>query len=602
MAFIFIAIMARHVSCEASESAEFDPSGGEVVFLLDTSVSMNGQDRGRFALDAIRQAVYSLPSTYQTGLVAYNTEIQMVIPFSAERSKWDAQLETIEYSGYTNAGEALKRAMEMFSGEEGLHRTIIILSDGEIDMPDQERREESRFLYEEMAKKAMERGVTIYIIASGSEWNGTKTHIFDGAELTDGSIYWEGQSGSISEIMNRILFTRMNFPRSIIETIEAREENNGLISVELPAAGAEHVRILMTAEQGLQIMDVGDTAGQGTVVHGEKFAVVDIVRPADHHIKISYEAAEPSDVEAYMMVEYDADIRTRVAYRIEENVAVQQHPADSDPNTYSHFADVEIWLADAEDQNDHLWDSAYYEGWEIPFTINGTSVIGNIHDGMLTYSMPIDGIDEAVLELDISSLSECFLIRQPCIITFSPPEDPIPEEEPEINYLPLCIILSVLLLTLFVILIVWIKKNRTTVIYMAQSAGKEAKKEEIKGCTYAGKLNMYIVQTPTGKDIPPQTYRLFGRQNVRITLGQILNSCGIRLEKIGAEEITFYPGLDKSLVIMDQSEKCTVLRGTEILKKGMGYPVFYNSKITVIFEDEATEMEIHYKNLKPSEQ
>ena len=33
----------------------------------------------------------------------------------------------------------------------------------------------------------------------------------------------------------------------------------------------------------------------------------------------------------------------------------------------------------------------------------------------------------------------------------------------------------------------------------------------------------------------------------------------------------------------------------------MGYPVFYNEKITVTFEDEMTEMEIHYKNLKPGE-
>lgn len=78
--------------------------------------------------------------------------------------------------------------------------------------------------------------------------------------------------------------------------------------------------------------------------------------------------------------------------------------------------------------------------------------------------------------------------------------------------------------------------------------------------------------------------------------------CGIRLGKIGAEDIVFYPGYDKSLIVMDQSEQCTVMRGTEILKKGMGYPVYYNEKITVTFEDSITEMELYYKNLKPSEQ
>ena len=52
---------------------------------------------------------------------------------------------------------------------------------------------------------------------------------------------------------------------------------------------------------------------------------------------------------------------------------------------------------------------------------------------------------------------------------------------------------------------------------------------------------------------------------------------------------------------MDQSEQCTVMRGMEILKKGIGYPVNYNEKITATMEDGVTELEIHYKNLKPSE-
>ena len=214
---IVMITMVWSFSCEASEtskSAVFDTSDGEVVFLLDTSVSMNGQDRGRFAVDAIRQAVYSLPFNYETALVAYNTGVQKVIPFGSKRQEWDEQTGTIEYSGYTNAGEALKQAMELFSDEEGISRYVIILSDGEIDMPDRQQREESRILYEEMVMEAVKRGVTIYIIASGSEWNGTQAHIFDGAELTDGSIYWEGQSGSISEIMKRILYDRMNFQRN----------------------------------------------------------------------------------------------------------------------------------------------------------------------------------------------------------------------------------------------------------------------------------------------------------------------------------------------------------------------------------------------------
>lgn len=599
---IVIMIIAKSFSCEASgisESAAFDISDGEVVFLLDTSVSMNGQDRGRYAVDAVRQAVSSLPSNYKTALVAYNTEVRLVIPFEAKRKEWDEQIETLEYSGYTNAGEALKQAMELFSDEEGINRYVIILSDGEIDMPDRQQREESRLLYEEMVEKAADRGVTIYIIASGSEWNGTKAHIFDGAELTDGSIYWEGQSGSISEIIKRILYNRMNFPRS---SIEVEEGSGGVISVGLPSAGADRVRIVLTSEQGIQSVDADCTAEEKTVVFGEKFAAIDLENPVGQTVEIVYEPADLSGVEAYIITEYSAEIKVQASYRTEEDFSSQPLSENSGSITYRHFADLEIRLADMEGKNDNLWDSAYYEGREISFTVNGTPASGTIRNGTLAYSMQIDGVDEAVLELDVSGFSERFMVRQPGIISFSPPADPIPEAEPETNYLPLWIILAALALALTVLLILWTRKSRTTVIYMAQSASKESKKEEIKGCVYTGKLNMYVIRTPAEKDIPPQTYRLFGRQNIRLTLGQILNTCGIKLGKIGEEEILFYPGPDKTLIVMDQSEKCTVLRGTEILKKGTGYPVSYNGKITVIFEDEITEMELHYKNLKPSEQ
>ena len=101
-------------------------------------------------------------------------------------------------------------------------------------------------------KEVVDRGAILYTIASGNEWNGTKAHVFDDAELANGLIYWDGQSGSISEIMKRILYSRMNLPRSLIASIEAEEGNGGIISVELFSMGADYVRIILTAKHGMQ--------------------------------------------------------------------------------------------------------------------------------------------------------------------------------------------------------------------------------------------------------------------------------------------------------------------------------------------------------------
>ena len=111
-------------------------SSGEIIFLLDTSASMNAQDRDREAIDAIRQAVYSLPSDYRVGLVAYNTDIQTVIVPGTPAAQMEEMLAGITYTGYTNAGEGLAQAVGLFSEGGASDCCIVMLTDGEIDMPD----------------------------------------------------------------------------------------------------------------------------------------------------------------------------------------------------------------------------------------------------------------------------------------------------------------------------------------------------------------------------------------------------------------------------------------------------------------------------------
>lgn len=594
---IFVLTLCCVCPCLASNTKQFDLNDGEVVFLLDTSVSMNKQDKDGLAVDAVRQAVYSLPENYQVGLVAYNTGIQTIISFGEDIASWDEALDDIVYSGYTNAGEALQQAIGMFSDREDVNRYIVMLTDGEIDMPTSQEKDFSRFQYEKAVQEAKARGIKEYIIAIGSEWNETEIHIFDGAEKTDGAIYWEGQSGSVSEIMNRILYERFCFPG---KALELSEESEGKISVNLPASGAEYVRILLLTEQEMPDISVECNAETSTVHTGRNFAVIDIEQSIGQTVEISYEPADISAMKAYIQIGYKAEIETQVTYRREmENGTGRQEVGETLPE-YIHLADVEISL---KGQAGNLWDNEYYEGLEIPFTINGIPAIGNIHNGNILYSMRVEDLQETVVELDISSLPEHYEIQQPVVITFTLPEYPQPEVEQKLDYRPLWIILGVLSLSLVVLLALEMKKERKTKIYVAQPQplGNVVKKEEIKGCAFTGKMNIYVLQTQTGDDIPPQTYCLFGRQAARIPLSQVLETCEIKFGKIGAENIIFCAGPDKALIAMDQSEKCTVLRGTEILKKGVGYPVYYNGKLTVIFEDGITEVEIHYKSIKPSE-
>ncbi len=116
---IILLFTVRQITSVAGVNQGFNETEGEVVFLLDTSGSMNTYDKKRLAIDAIRQAAYSLPSNYKAGLVSYNTGIQTIAPMGTGLEQMDAQLAAITYKGYTNAGEGLNQAVGLFFRQGG---------------------------------------------------------------------------------------------------------------------------------------------------------------------------------------------------------------------------------------------------------------------------------------------------------------------------------------------------------------------------------------------------------------------------------------------------------------------------------------------------
>lgn len=594
---MLLLFLTAQITFAAAENSGTSFGECEIVYLLDTSGSMNTQDKDRLAIDALRQAAYSLPSGYKAGLVAYNTGIQTIIPFDTGPEQMEAQLASIRYSGYTNAGEGLSQAMGLFSDRADVERYILMLTDGEIDMPDKKARDISRALYTEKAGQAKEKGIKICIIAVGSELKDPQMHIFDGAELTDGTIYWEGESGSLSQIMDRITSERLGFPR---ETIGVTDAGGGKLHVKLPE-NAGRVKLLITSDSGFGDVMANYTSESGRTITGKRFAVVDLYRPDSEALDVGFLTSDLSGVKASLLTEFSAVPSVTAVYRSEEQPRTEKEIKKNIPPKYNHFVDVTIEMTDNAANHNNLWLGDGFEGQEISYLLNGISYSGKLEQGKLHQTIPAEDIDEVEVSVDTSGLKDVYYVEQPVTVDIEKYADPVFVPLPD--YRPLWAVLGVLAAAVAALVLWWVRKKNTTVIYVAQppASREPTKKMETRTCTYSGKLNMYVVRNENGRDIPPQTYRLFGRRGGRMTLNQVLATCGIKFGKIGAEDIILYPGPEQSLIVMDQSEGCTMLRGTEILKKGMGYPVFYNEKLTVTFEDEATEMEIHYKNLKPSE-
>ena len=110
-----------------------------------------------------------------------------------------------------------------------------------------------------------------------------------------------------------------------------------------------------------------------------------------------------------------------------------------------------------------------------------------------------------------------------------------------------------------------------------------------------------MIHNRDGIDYPPESINLFARCNREmITLEWLLDVCNLPLNVRGAERIMIRPGDDRSLIIKNNS-KASVLMGRELLIKGHAYHLYYGEKVTFIFDQEDTEIEVHYRDLKPNE-
>ena len=112
--------------------------GIDIVFVLDTSLSMATQDlqpnRLWVAQTLIRQMAQQLPG-HRVALVQAEGDGVVMAPLTADAAILDLLLDAVQPGSLPTPGTelepALRRAAALFGDDEGTHRAMVVLSDGE---------------------------------------------------------------------------------------------------------------------------------------------------------------------------------------------------------------------------------------------------------------------------------------------------------------------------------------------------------------------------------------------------------------------------------------------------------------------------------------
>ena len=600
-AFCFFGMVMATLSlvlCQVVSAAELQNDNNDhsvqkaIVFAVDASNSMNGNDRNRFAIDSIAQLIYSLPSNYYVGVVAYNTDVIAAVGMSdsENRDSIMAAANSVRYIGYTNAGAGLTKAMELLDTIDAAEKTVVMLSDGEIIMQDDTATALSSSQFQAAVTQAKEKQVVIHVIGLGADMENKENTIFSASAETGGSNYHAPKAEDIQQAVDSILLDQLHIKKTTAAIVDA-DGGTETLDINIPTSNATNARILFISDNPIENLNADFNAGNVRQVSGAHYTLLELNHPSAEKVHVSFQGNAGSQVKVDVITEYYLTMIPQVVY---DDVA----PNEEDATHYERTAQINVSFYDIENPERQVLTDSVFEGKSLSGTIDGQEWSGSLKSGIVSLPPQSDIAENQTAEIVVAfdNLETNIIVQQPLTVSLDgAPELPVLPEPPD--YRPVIIggIIGILLVALLLVyLVVGHKRRKPRTI-------PDPPPPEPSKYDYTGRLNIYITQTKSGRDIPPLTYNLFRIPGGKVlSLQEILDGCDVSEPMEGADRIYFKAGAGRCLVLSNDSD-CTIMQNREILLKGRSYLIGLDSKVDITFEDEITEMALQYREVRPNE-
>jgi hypothetical protein len=572
---LLIAVFLILLSVCPAEARENRPEEEKkIVILMDCSQSMMDFDENRLAFDFINEVIHTAPRHYQFGVIGYNREVCIRFPLGSDPEEIDSALKDTGYKDYGNAGEGLSAALSVLEQGRGSKR-ILLITDGENMMESEEHTEESVSLFEDMVEKASGENIRIDIINLGGRIE-DEANVYGAAQGTGGLIYDLESGDDFENFAEKYLFGEMGVRSQPSGRIDG---SSGDLTVRLPDHLMEKAKILLAGRQQDINLTVNCESEGLQVFKGINYSLVEIAKPASDEVKIHMSSENTLGINAYLMAEYDC--HTEAAY---------------DYVSETQMAEIRAEIKNPEGRS--LLDGHLKEGGFRVY-INGEESQYRISQSKILADYRVIQDESVKLEVDFDSLYGNYYGKHIAEINVVLP---VAEEEEPVDWFFRSVIFgfAIVMLVLFCMLAKRGKKQQNMIKATDDSIGEDEKIRSSEN-DFCGKLLIYVIRSKNDIDYPPESINLFARCNRdMITLEWLLDACGLPLDLPGADKIIIRPGENRSLTVKNNS-RASAMKGREILAKGCSCSLYYYEKVTFIFDQEDTEIEVHYRDLKPDE-
>lgn len=655
--FCSILCLASGRKVSAEETAPQEETM-DVVFVIDCSGSMKTNDPSRMGPSMVQAFIDTVQAEgIRAGYVAYNDGIVssgelQPIGDAAKREWLKGEIGSITYSGNTDIGLGVSHAYGMLSQGEGSRKAVVLISDGETDLPMGGSRttESSNRELAGCVRKCAEDGIQVYTVAFG-EYSGNGESLRTIAEDTGAGSYEAQGPEDLIEILYGIFQDTLRYRiQQFSNGVYAGGSQN--ITCVLNDPYIDEIRILL-----LSTGNVGDTTVQ---YGGEEFPLANLSHYAVGKIETGKAADAGKEMTVKTTTETGQDLQVYVvsyrkvlpvfdiASKVGRNEELEYHVYFKDPDGKKimdgDFYDSFSWELDCEGTtgtkgNAILGDAVVLDGvlkGSIRFSHSGTYRLeGKLADGyggylfsaqvQATNAMPSGSIpEEACTCLDqerVLCLDDYFTDPDGDTLSYSLPEGQgtwvrldgniltltpqragtymtaiqVSDGEETIQYVYRYEVLP--LWKVYWWAAVPVVAAAAVVLWRVTHKPKpelEKLAEEKKQYHFCGKLDAYFVRQPEGEDeIPPLSVQLGRVKDSRVSIGDLFGAYPRQAEALGLKDI-FLIADEKCGMILYHASESGIMLGSSIACRRIQYSISFGDVIYITSPDGCYDLEIHY--------
>lgn len=536
----------------------------EFIFVVNTSESMNASDPLHVVQDSITWSMENFSADDEVAVIAFKDEPIVVRPLA---KIGDAPINSFSfnYSGASNAGEALLTAINMFKLNYGSERNIIVISNGEIALNDPAATLKSWEDFNACLQQAKWLGISVYVVKLRYFGAPQNYHSFahDAKEIP-------GDYLDLMTTLRALMFDTFHAPHLELPI----STTQGKFFSEVPIFPAKSLEFfLLSSNPG-----VAKLRSQSDKVIDEDFAqAFKLNAPNANVFEFDINYPEGTGLTLDMVAEVEGTLQTSLT------------TSAFSPNI------LEITPIHNDAKQEKILGKDFFDGKSLRVQVDGKIINSTVQDGVIRVELEDVGSKVALQKIFFEDLGIIFI-----------GDDSAQIDVTGLNYLPW--ILALAGVSVILALSYRLARKRTPrktipskkiVTPNPVPALLTDKPIRDKNFSYKGELIVSVMKNPNKDYIEPRTFNLFRVQSSEpIDLTAVLKACGIDFDFKDFQGITFSPSANG--VYVENNSECTLVNMNKPIAKGAFTELYHEDSIDTATPDRSAELIVTYRNLKPT--